>query len=67
MALPLKEMCNKNREKLENHLLWRDYVRQMAHGAEAHKKSSKEMCDAHYMLQSLQKTSKSLCLRRWEF
>ena len=29
----------------------------MAHGAEAHKKSSKEMCDANNILQSLQTTS----------
>jgi len=34
----------------------------MAHGAEAHKKSSKEMCDSNYILQSLQTTSKSMCL-----
>ena len=32
----------------------------MAHGAEAHKKSSKEMCDAHYILQSLQKLPSGL-------
>ena len=36
----------------------------MAHGAEAHKKSSKEMCDANSILQRLQRTSKGLCLRR---
>jgi len=36
----------------------------MAPGAEAHKKSSKEMCDANSILQSLQRTSKGLCFRR---
>ena len=28
LIIPSKEMCNKNREKLERHLLRRDYVRQ---------------------------------------
>jgi len=36
----------------------------MAHGTVTHKKSSKEMCDANSILQSLQRTSKELYLRR---
>ena len=35
----------------------------MAPSADAHKKSSKEMCDANCILQSLPRTSKGLCLK----
>ena len=35
----------------------------MAPSTDAHKKSSKEMCDANCILQSLQRTSKGLVLK----
>jgi len=34
----------------------------MAYRAEAHKSFSKELCDAHCILQSVQKNVQSLCL-----
>jgi hypothetical protein len=39
----------------------------MAPSADTHKKSSKEMCNANCILQSLQRTSNGLCLRRHYF
>ena len=56
---PFKGNVHKKREKFAKHILWSVYVRK--NGADAHKKSSKEKCDANCILQSLQRTSKALC------